>query len=233
MPKKNNKNNQLVGLVNGSMAVAKQAAKVKNVMRKRWFMQSLSELTTSQQVLSSSQSPFPVGSQFSAGTILFSASELSNNATEWIQKADKFRITSVEVFVTLVSRIKGGGNVDKTIPVEIYFYEDTDADPATQTSWIRTSDRDNLGRVVLHATNPSMRLITFKPTVSLAASTDDQSPSNIVPTKNQWLDALSLNQLHSGVRWFSATPQLDTSGQSFEYSLAFSYRYCVEVCQPI
>jgi hypothetical protein len=196
-------------------------------------MQAVSEVYTSSQVLSASQSPFPVGSQFSAGTALFAASELSQNAQSWIQSTDKFRITSIEVFVTLCSRIKGSGTVDKTVPVEIYFYEDTDADPATQTSWLRTMDRDNLGRVVLHATNPSARILTFKPTISLAAINSQQDARNMIPAKGSWLDAVSLDQLHSGVRWWSGTPQLDTQGQSFEYTLSFSYRYCVETSQPI
>eukprot|EP00493_Phyllostaurus_siculus_P025248 UN25592 len=142
------------------MAVAKGAAKVRNITRKRHFMQAVSELTSSSQVLSSTQSPYPVGTQFSAGTMLFAASELSNNAQNWIQTHDKYRVAQIEVFATLVARMEDANL--KSVPVEVYFYEDTDAEPSTQTSWIRTMDRDNLGRVVLTSFNPSMRLVTFK-----------------------------------------------------------------------
>jgi len=231
---KSNNNNMVVGLVNGSMAVAKQSAKVKLITRSRHFMAKAAELTSSQMALSSTQAPFPVGCQFSAGTLLFSLSELTDSAISWVQSHDVYRLASIEVFVTLASRTKSGV-VDKTIPVELYFYEDTDADPATQTSWIRTSDRDNLGRVVLNATHPSQRLITFKPTVSFAAGQIDQNPGNVVPGKNTWLDALTTTQLYSGLRFFSACPQIDSviSSATYEYSLAFNYRVKVEAKQPI
>lgn len=196
------------------------------------FMNNVSELASSQQVLSASQSLFPVGSQYTSSTILFAANELSTNAIEWIQKHDKYRISQVELFATLVTRSRNSA-VDRTAPVELYFYEDTDADPTTTTSWIRTSDRDNLGRVVLNAFHPSQRLITFKPTVSYAAGAVDQNPANVVPKKDMWLDALSINQLYSGVRVFSACPQTDSSGQSYEYSIAFTYRLTIEAMQPL
>lgn len=189
-------------------------------------------IVQSDQVLSASQSPFPVGSQITGTTLLFAANELSTNALEWIQKHDKYRISEAEVFVTLTTRSRGT-NIDRTAPVEVYFYEDTDADPATATSWIRTSDRDNLGRVVLNAFHPSQRLITFKPTVTLAAGAVAQNPANIVPGKNVWLDALSVNQFYSGLRVFSACPQTDSQGQSYEYTLSFSARLTIEAMQPL
>jgi len=229
---KGSSDHAMVGLVNGSMAVAKKAAKVKNITRKRHFLQSSAQVDISQQVLSATQSPFPVGSQFSAGTLLFSASKLTQNAREWVQNFDKYRICEIEVFCTLNSRSKTG-SIDQTAPVEIFFYEDTDADPTTQTSWLRTADRTNVGRVVLNAFNPSARLVTFTPTITLAASVIDQNPSNIVPKKDTWLDALSLQQLYSGLRYFSACPTTDAQGQSYDYTLSFQVRYSVECMQPI
>lgn len=222
----------MVGLVNGSMAVAKKAAKVKNITRKRHFLQSLAQIEASTQVLSASQSPFPVGSQFSAGTLLFAASKLTTNAREWIQNFDKYRISEIEVFCTLQSKSRTG-TVDQTVPIEVFFYEDTDADPTTQTSWLRLADRTNVGRVVLNAFNPSARLVTFKPTITLAASVIEQNPANIIPKKDTWLDALSLQQLYSGVRFFSACPTTDAQGQSYDYTLSFQMRYTVECMQPI
>jgi len=226
------KSNTAVGLINGSMAVAKQAAKVRTLTRKRHFLVKNSTLGNSTQVLSSTQSPYPVGSQFSAETLLFGAVELQPNAIQWIQSHDKYRIAQVEIFATLVSRSKDGG-ISRTTPVEIYFYEDTDADPSTLTSWIRVADRDNVGRVVLNAFTPSMRLATFKPTVTYAANTGSQNPSNAIPSKSQWLDALAVDQLYSGLRVFTACPQVDTQGQSYDYSVAFTTRYTVEASQPI
>jgi len=229
---KNSAANGTVGLVNGSMAVAKQAAKVKQFIRKRHFLNKLSIVEDSAQVLSGSQSKYPVGSQFSAGTLLFSASSLSANAQAWIQTHDKFRISQVEIFATLVSRSKTGG-VDRTVPVEVYFYEDTDADPATLTSWIRLQDRDNIGRVVLNALHPSMKLAAFKPTPTFAAGSQAQDTANLIPSKNTWLDALSLNQLYAGFRTFTACAQTDTTGQSYDYSVAYTVRYTIEASQPI
>ena len=225
--------NSSVGLVNGSMAVAKAAAKVRNVTRKRRFLGNDARVVVSEQVLSGSQSPFPVGSQFCAGTLSFSAEQLSVSARAWIQSYDRYRIDQVEVFATVIWRSKNG-SIDRTAPVTLYFYEDTDSDSSTQTSWIRTSDRDNLGRVVLYATNPTMRLISFKPTASFDTnSVVSQSPSNMIPSKDQWVDANSLAQQHAGFRWFAACAQTDGSGQSYEFDVVLESRLHISVQQPL
>lgn len=231
MVKKGSSNPQAIGLVNGSMAVAKQAAKVRTLTRTRHFMQARSEYVSSEQVLSVSQSPYNLGSQFAATTMLFAVSELSTNAIEWIQKHDKYRIKQIEVFATLTTKLED--STIKNVPVEVYFYEDTDADPSTQTSWIRVMDRENLGRVVLNAFTPSMRLITFKPTVTFAAGPIDQNPANVVPKKDVWLDALSIAQLYSGLRLFACSPTTDSQGRSYSFSIALSARYTVEASQPL
>ena len=229
---KQRNNTSAVGLVNGSMAVARSSAKVKDSVRTRHLMTSVSVLESSQQVLSQSQSPYPVGSTFADATLLFSASQLSQNAQDWIQKFDKYRIKQVEVFVTAVAKTRGT-NVTGNAPIEVYFYEDTDADPATLTSWIRTSDRDNLGRVVLNSFTPSMRLITFKPTLTFAAGTGAQDPSNVIMPKDSWLDALALPQLYSGLRVFACCARTDTSGQTYEWQLTFNSRFTIEAKQPL
>ena len=222
-----------VGLVNGSMAVAKKAAKVKNVLRTRTFLASKSSMNESFQVLTGSQSCYPVGTQFTDETFLFSAVQLSQNAQAWIKSHDCYRISLVEVFATMNVASLGNGPNEQTTPVEVYFYEDTDADPATQTSWIRVQDRDNLGRVVLTKANPSMRLITFKPTITFAAGGAGQDPANMIASKNQWLDALSLDQLYSGLRIFTCCGQKDQTGRTYSYHVGYTVRYTIEARQPL
>lgn len=223
----------LVGTQNGSMAIPRNPGRVKNVNRTRHFCSKLATVTESSQVLSSSQSLYPVGSQYIGQTLRFQASELHTNAQEWIQKHDKYRVDELECFVTLQTSLKGSGNVDKTLPVEVYFYEDTDADPSTLTSWIRTADRSNLGRVVLNTFHPSARLIKFRPTISNSADGDVQDPSNIIPPKGTWLDALALNQLHSGVRVYAMCPATDSSGQSYAFKLNFTWRAKITAKEPL
>jgi len=228
---KKNNSSTAVGLVNGSMAVAKAAAKVRNVTRKRMFLAIKAPGDESLQVLSGSQSMYPTGTQFTTETLLFSADQLSNNAESWIQSHDRYRISQIEVFATLNTISESQG--EQTLPVECYFYEDTDADPATQTSWIRLSDRENVGRVVLTKANPSQRLISFKPTVSFAAGAVSQAPSNVIPKKDQWLDAVALAQVHAGLRIFTCCGQKDASARSYAYHVRYQVRYHIEAQQPI
>lgn len=223
-----------IGLINGSMAVAKSAAKVKNVTRTRHFLCEKAVTLSSTPVLSQSQSPHPVGSQFLETTLLFSVNKLHQTAQTWVQSFDKYRVKNVEVFATL-NNVSKNGSVDRTAPVELYFYEDTDADPLTQTSWIRTADRDNVGKVVLTALEPSKKLITFMPTVTFAAdSQSNQNPANVVPKKDVWLDALSIAQLYSGLRLFGCCPSVDTSGTpAYQNHVSLMFRMTVEVQQPL
>jgi len=222
-----------IALVNGSLAVKKGAGKIKNVTRVRHFFENISRRVASEQVLSQTQSPYPVGSQFGAGTFIFSCNALSNNAKEWIQGHDQYRVNSVEVFATLSFREKIGSE-RRVAPVEVFFYEDTDADSTTQTSWLRTSDRDNLGRIVLTPMTPTLKVIEFRPTASFnVSSVVSQNPANLVPSKNQYLDALNLSQQLSGLRLFTACSYNDVSGQSYNYDVDFSVRYTVEARQPI
>jgi hypothetical protein len=223
--------NSVVGLVNGSMAVAKKAAKVKNITRSRHFLEARASDNSFAQVLSETQSPFRLGSQFETTTLLFYASKLSDNAVEWIQKHDKYRISKVEVFASYILENQDGSVANDH--VEVYFYEDTDADPGTQTSWIRLRDRENVGRVVLTPQAPSQRLITFKPTPTFAAGSGIQSTQNQVPSKNMWLDAVAVEQRYSGLRVFAACPRADASGNTYRCTVNYLTRYHVEASQPI
>jgi len=225
--------NNSVALVNGSLSVRSGSGKVKNITRSRHFFGYDAFLAGSTQVLSGEQSPYSVGSQYTNSTLIFSADKLTTNARAWIQQHDRYRVKEVEVLATLVSNTRGN-QVDKTLPVEVYFYEDTDADSTTETSWIRVCDRDNLGRVVLNAFTPAQKLISFKPTASFAATaTSSQNPANMLPSKNQWIDALNVKQQLSGLRVFSCCPQADSTGNTYGYSLCFQTRYHVEVQQPL
>ena len=219
--------------LSGSMTPSSGGGKVSKVVRDRKFLTSRALILDSEQVLSQTQSPYPVGTQFSATTMLFSAESLSTAAKAWIQNYDKYRILLVEVFATLSFNVKDGVGV-KNVPVEVYFYEDTDADLTTQTSWIRTSDRLNVGKVILTELAPSQKLISFQPTASFAASSvTSQSPANVVPKKGLYIDALSLAQVHSGLRMFTCCPQPDASGQTYAYQVNLTTRYHIQVTQPI
>jgi hypothetical protein len=226
------RNNSTAMVVSGNMSPTKGAAKVRSASTKRHGFEKTFRTFASTQVLSQSQSPFGVGSQFTEGTLVFSPSLLSDQMQAFIQSYDKYRICEIELFCTMNSAVRGGGNIDKTVPVHLYFYEDTDADTSVSTSWIRVQDRRNLGKVVLHATNPSQRLISFKPTASFS-NQNVSNVNNMQMSKNTWTDALSLVQEFSGVRFFAATPAADSTGNTFQFILHFEARYHLEMTQPL
>ena len=228
----NNKNTTLMGTVNGTMASQGRPERVRSVTTKRHFLSEVARTYDSEQVLSTSQSPYQLGSAFANGTVLFAASDLGPNAESWIKSYDKYRITDVEVFATLTTRLRG--SVERNIPVEVYFYEDTDADTATSSSWIRCRDRRNLGKVVLNALTPSQRIAKFKPTPSFNANEATvQSPSNTIPSKNIWMDALAINQKYSGLRFFAACPTADAQGQTYDFTISLMTKYTIEATQPL
>jgi hypothetical protein len=226
------RNNAVAMAVAGSMSPARGAAKIKNSGTTRMASEKVFRTFASQQVLSQSQSPFGVGSQFTEGTLLFSVEKLSDQMQSFVQSYDKYRIREVEIFCTMNSAVRGGGNIDKTVPVHLYFYEDTDANADTETSWIRVQDRRNLGKVVLHATNPSQRLISFTPTATFN-NQNVTNVNNMQMPKNFWTDSASIVQQFSGLRFFSATPAADSTGNTFQFILNFEVRYHLEVTQPL
>lgn len=229
---RNRNRRQLVVATASSMLPAKGAGRVTSQTTTRHYLTNAREYA-SQQVLSTSQSVYPVGSQFVAGTQTFSVQELSANAQSFVQSYDKYKITNVEIFANLTQRSRTGG-VDRNLPVDIWFYEDADADATTQTSWIRTRDRRNLGNVTLNALKPKARLLSFEPTPSFSADTvTSQSPSNLVVKKGVWLDAANIAQQMAGFRFFAACPQTDSSGQSYDFTLYITTRMTVATQQPI
>lgn len=215
-----------------SMLPSKGSGRVTTQSTSRHYLSNATRYQ-SQQVLSSSQSVYPVGSQFLAGTQTFSGEQLSASAQAFIQNYDKYKISNVEIFVNLAQRSRQG-QVDRSVPVDVWFYEDADCDSSTQTSWLRTRDRRNLGNVTLTSINPKMRLMSFEPTPTYVANaTVSQSPTNIVPAKGKWLDALNLSQQMAGFRFFAACPQVDTQGQTYEFDIYMTTRYTVVMQQPI
>lgn len=230
MPKKK-KNSMAISPLAG-MSPSQAMIRRNEVVVSRSFLEDARN-ESSAQVLSASQSCYPVGSQYTEGTFTFSISKLSPNAQSFVQSYDKYRIKLVEVYATLSSRSRNGA-VDRNAPVNIWFYEDTDADSAVTTSWIRVRDRKNLGMVTLTALRPTQKLLSFEPTPCFSASsTGSLSPNNVVPRKGTWIDALAINQQFSSLRHFSACPQTDSSGQSYEYTIHFTTKYIVELKQPL
>lgn len=216
------------------MAVTHNAAKNRNIIRRRQFMRALAEYEVSTQTLSASQSPFPVGSQYTVSTLLFDITSLGTNAVSWVQLHDVYRIESVEIFATAVIEGTSADTPLSNAPIIHYCYEDVDADPTTTTSWIRTQDRDNLCRVVLRANNPSVKIAELRPTATFAAASGStQDPANMVPQKDRWIDALAVDQLYAGLRCYSACPKVDSQGQSYKYSISYETRLKVAAKQPL
>lgn len=215
-----------------SMLPTQGAGKVQANVTSRTYL-SNSRRYLSQNVLSTTQSLYGVGSTFTQGTLTFSAEQLSAAAQVYIQNYDKYKITGIEIFVTMGAESLNG-SVDKNVPVNLWFYEDTDCDSGTQTSWTRVRDRRNLGMVSLNAFTPTKRLLSFQPTPSFDTQTTlSQSPANIVPRKGQWIDALNLAQQMAGFRFFAACPQQDSGTASYRWNLNFTARYTIMLTQPI
>jgi len=215
-----------------SMLPTKGAGRVTAQTTTRHYLAN-SKAFVSETVLSTTQSIYGLGSQFTAGTLIFSAEQLSAAAKVFIQSFDKYQISNIEIFVTYTIKSLTG-RVERNAPVNLWFYEDTDCDASSATSWLRVRDRRNLGMVTLNSLTPMKRLLSFKPTPSYDTSTVvSQSPANIVPKKGQWLDALNLSQQMAGFRFFGASPAQDSSAQSYEFKLDFSTRYTVSMQQPI
>jgi len=214
------------------MAVStNSAALVKPTIRKRQFLAALDDVSKSQQALSQSQTPSTIGSQFTAKTLLFSASALSPNAQDWIQTADAYRVVSVEIYATVVANYDGSPDF-RSLPVIHYCFEDMDTDPQVQTSWFRIRDRSNLSRTVLRANNPSVLVATIVPRPSFDAN-GTLSPGNLIGLRNSWLDSLNLSQIYTGLRAYSYCPATDSSGQTYTYTINYSMRYHVDTKCPI
>jgi hypothetical protein len=215
-----------------SMAVVRNNAALLNPpTRSRMGLVIVDELAESTQVLSQSQSPGPVGSQYTVKTLTFQADQLSPNFQDWIQQHDVYRISEAEIYATLVTDFAGSPSL-RTSPVTHYCFEDPDTDPSVTTSWIRCRDRANLSRVVLRANAPSALIAKLKPRPSYSA-TGTQNPGNLIGKPGAWLDSLNLSQIHAGLRTFSYCPYADTSGQTYSYAIFYSIRIKVDCKVPI
>jgi len=192
----------------------------------RKAMTKQSDRYTSVPVFSAPQSPFGIGSQFCSGTLTASADKLSTSAQAWIQSHSRYRITDVEVFVTLTTKFLDG-DADRNVPVVIYFFEDPGCSNLVATLWPTVSDRMKLSRMVLNAAEPSQRLITFSPTLML--NPEATLLFSLSSTKDVWLQTDNLTQQMAGVRFFAASP---TVGSNYEFNVVFEYSYTLAACQP-
>ena len=218
------------------MSVANNTAKVRKIVVKRHYLESVARRAKGTEVLSQSQSPFGLGSQFTASTLVFKCENLSKSAQEFIQSYDSYCIDKVEIFATVtnVSTVATGGVATPNLyPVVHYCYEDFDADEVTATSWIRTSDRSNLSRVVLRPNNPSILVATLRVRPTYEATTTTNGPVNVVPKPGTHIDALNLTQPHAGLRCFSACPLADGGTPSYAYEITYECRYHLNLKSPL
>jgi len=216
------------------MSTVRNAAALVNGGRvaRRWAIQEKDKVASSETALSQSQTPGDLGSQYSAITMTFAATELSANMRNWIQSHDAYRVTKIEVYATLTAGISDNSQLF-SIPVIHYAYVDMDTDPSIVTSWFRTMDRDNLSRAVLRSYQPSALIATFCPRPSFRA-TGTQDPGNLIGSQDSWLDALNLTQIYTGLRCFSYCPAAVQAGQpGYKYKISYNIRYFVEGKAPI
>jgi len=240
-PTKNKKSTKVarpsnaLAVFGGSMSVARNPARERNVTRRRQFLVSIFNTKSSANVLSTSQSPFPVGSQYLSNHLTFNANDLSSEATAWIRQHDRYKIETCELFVTSTSKNRDN-NVGALTTMPIHHYSFCDLDSSTSqtggvTEWNQVQTRNNLSRTVLRSNNPSILVAKFSPKPIFDPSTSN-SPSNVVPTRGLWIDSLTLDQEHSGVRTYSATPtELDISFGF--YSLSYELRVTVACQAPL
>lgn len=224
-----------VAVFGGSMSVARNPARERNQTKRRQF--TIQKFTTKQSdnVLSQSQSPFTVGSQYQSNHITIKATDFTPEAQEWIRQHDRYRIKSCELFVTsyVKNRDSQVGALG-TFPIHHYSYCDSDSSISQTggvTPWINVTTRNNIARTVLRGNNPSIMVAKWNPRL-LFDPTQGNSPTNVVPRAGIWIDALSLDQEHSGVRTYSASPfELDLNFGY--YALSYEIRAVVEVQAPL
>jgi len=224
-----------VAVFGGSMSVARNPAKERNQTKRRSFtIQSFTNKQSS-NVLSSTESPFTVGSQYQSNHVTIKATQFSTEAQNWIRQHDRYRIKSCELFVTsYVKNRDGQVGALGTFPIHHYSFCDSDtslAQTGGTTPWINVTTRNNIARTVLRSNNPSILVAKWNPRL-LYDPTTGNSPSNVVPRAGMWIDAITLDQEHSGVRLYSAAPfELDT--QFGFYGLSYEIRAVVEVQAPL
>lgn len=228
-PKNNNSAVALMRTTAGSMAIATNPAKERRTIRTRQFLMPVWTVRNSSPVLSQSQSPSQVGSQYASGHITVTPNNLGPNAIEFIQNSDRFRITKAELFV--LSDVTAKTNTTRgTAPIVHYAYCDSDTSISQSggvTPWNDIISRENISKATLRANQPTMRIAHWNPR-PLFDPTGGNNPANIIPSANQWMDSLILNQEFSGVRTFSCCPA-DTNGNDvYSYNLNYELRLTIQ-----
>jgi len=219
-----------LAVFNGSMSVARNPAREKNTIRTRKFLLPVWTTRDSAIVLSQTSSPAPLGSTYASGHLTIKPSDLLNsNAKEFIQNSDRYRITQAELFV--LSSVDAETNTTKaTAPIVHYAYVDGDTSTAQTggvTPWYDITSRDNVSKCVLRANNPIMKIAAWNPR-PLFEPTNGNSPANVIPSKNTWIDSLFLDQEWNGVRTFSTCPVESAQNDSYKYQLHYELRITVQ-----
>lgn len=228
-PRNNNLAVSLMRNTAGSMAVATNPAKERKTIRTRQFIAPIWTVRQSSTVLSQSQSPSQVGSQYASGHITIFPNNLSSNAVEFIQNSDRFRITKAELFV--LSEVNTRANTTRgTAPIVHYAYCDSDtsfSQTGGVTPWNDVVTRENVSKTTLRSNQPTMRIAHWNPR-PLFDPTGGNTPANIIPSPNQWMDSLILNQEFSGVRTFSCSPADTDQSDQYNYELNYELRLTIQ-----
>jgi len=215
----------------GSMSVARNPARERNTIRRRCFLFPIWDVKGSQPVLSQSSAPGPLGSQYASDHITIKPSLLSQQAKEFIQNSDRYRVTKAELFV--LSTVTADTNTTKaTAPIVHYAYCDVDSSESQTggvTPWYDVLSRENVSKCTLRSNNPTVRIAMWNPRPLFDPSTGN-SANNVIPGKQTWIDSLNLGQQWNGVRTFSNCPVESEPSDRYKYQLHYELRVTIE-CQ--
>jgi len=223
-----------LAVFSGSMSVARNPARERNVTRRRMFMNRVSTETISATVLSQQTSPYKLGSQYCSEHITITPSDLTPEAQEWIQQYDRYRIVKAELFVT--SFVAARSNVEPaTLPITHYAFCDADSSTSQTggaTPWYDITSRDNISKVTLRANSPTAKIAEWNPR-PLYTPVSGSSPANVVPSPNTWMDSLILSQEFNGVRTYAACPVESANQGQYRFHLQYDFRVLVEAQGPL
>jgi len=219
-----------LSVFNGSMSVARNPARERQTIRTRKFLLPVWIERTSAIVLSQTSSPGPLGSTYASGHITIKPNDLLNqNAKEFIQNSDRYRISSAELFV--MSIVDAKTNTTKsTAPIAHYAYVDGDTSESQTggvTPWYDVTSRDNVSKCVLRANNPIIKVATWNPRPLFQPQTSN-NPANIIPSKSSWCDSLYLDQEWNGVRTFSSCPTQSDQNDQYKFALYYELRVTIQ-----
>jgi len=208
------------------MVVTNNPAQQNTMVQAKWFMMDDAVMKKSEQALSSSSSPYPVGSQLAGTAVDFTIAKLGLDAVNWVQRFDCYSIDCVEITATVCARIDDSSI--KSLPVIMWSFEDRDSPQEVQCNWGSVRNRQNVARCTFRANNPSMTIAKIKPVPLFDGAIDDSAPANLVLDSKKWIDALAVKQRFNGIRVFTACPQVDSQGQSYSYTVALEARVKVQ-----